>query len=66
MVTNIIIRVDDICDGYDFNDMRNWFISNYPQIPVSFYITDSHYPYKWNTSDWQAKRNNRPRPDQFI
>ncbi len=53
MVTNIIIRVDDICDGYDFADMRKWFISNYPQIPVSFYITDSQYPYRWRTKNWK-------------
>lgn len=52
MVTNIIIRIDDICDGFDFTDMRNWFISNYPQIPISFYITDSQYPYKWRTKNW--------------
>jgi peptidoglycan/xylan/chitin deacetylase (PgdA/CDA1 family) len=52
MAINIIIRVDDVCDKYDFDDLKNWFISNYPQIPVSFYITDSQYPYKWRKKAW--------------
>jgi len=52
MVLNIIIRVDDICDQYDFYNLKNWFISNYPQIPISFYITDSQYSYKWRKEVW--------------
>ena len=54
---NVIIRIDDICDRYDFYDLKNWFIENYPQIPLSIYITDSHYPYKWGKEVWNDIKN---------
>jgi len=54
MAIKIIIRVDDICDRYDFYDLENWFISNYPQIPISFYLMNTQYSYMWKNKDWIA------------
>jgi peptidoglycan/xylan/chitin deacetylase (PgdA/CDA1 family) len=56
-MVNIIIRIDDICDRYDFYDLRKWFIENYPQIPISFYVTDSHFSYKWGAELWRNVKN---------
>lgn len=50
----IIIRIDDICDRYDFYDLRDWFISNFPQIPVAFYVMATQYPYRWKGNVWNA------------
>lgn len=52
MTINIIIRVDDISDRFDFYDLKKWFIANFPQIPVCFYVQYSHYKYKWDKKVW--------------
>ena len=52
MTFNVIIRIDDIGDKYDFYDLRDWFISNYPRIPVCFYMMYSHYKYRWDKKVW--------------
>ncbi len=57
MSIKVIIRVDDICDRYDFYDLKNWFILNFPQIPVSFYIINSQYNYRWGKKVWNAIKN---------
>ena len=57
MTIKIIIRVDDICDQYDFSNLRNWFIENFPQIPVSFYVMDTQYNYRWRSKSWNQIKN---------
>ena len=52
MVAKVIIRIDDIGDKYDFYELKDWFISNYPKIPVVFYVVYSHYRYRWGKKAW--------------
>ncbi|MFX1277446.1 MAG: polysaccharide deacetylase family protein [Promethearchaeota archaeon] len=54
MVVKIIIRIDDIGNKYDFYELREWFISNYPEIPVAFYVMYSHYQYGWGKDAWDC------------
>ena len=54
---NVIIRIDDICDRYDFYDLRYWFISNFPQIPVAFYVMATQIPYSWRGNVWNIIKN---------
>ncbi|MFX1393591.1 MAG: polysaccharide deacetylase family protein [Promethearchaeota archaeon] len=54
MAVKIIIRIDDIGDKYDFYELRDWFISNYPKIPVAFYVVYSHYKYRWGIDVWKS------------
>ena len=57
MTIKIIIRVDDICDQYDFYDLRDWFTEKFPKIPVSFYAMDTQYPYRWRKKAWNQIKN---------
>ena len=52
MAAKVIIRIDDIGDKYDFYELRDWFNSKYPKIPVSFYVVYSHYQYRWGKKAW--------------
>ena len=53
MVLRVVIRIDDICDRYDFLELKGWFISHYPQIPISFYICYTHENYRWRGEIWK-------------
>ncbi len=57
MIIKIIIRVDDICDQYDFYNLRDWFIEKFPKIPISFYAMDTQYPYRWGKRAWNQIKN---------
>lgn len=57
MTVNIIIRIDDICDKYDFYELKKWFVSKYPLIPVSFYVMATHHYYYWNKKSWNEIKN---------
>lgn len=48
----VIIRIDDICDRFDFYNLRDWFLSNFPQIPVAFYVMATQYSYTWRGNIW--------------
>ncbi|MBD3342895.1 MAG: polysaccharide deacetylase family protein [Candidatus Lokiarchaeota archaeon] len=53
MTFQVIIRVDDIFDRYDFFELYKWFLSHYPEIPISFYIQNTHLDYLWDKSTWR-------------
>ncbi|MGQ4876305.1 MAG: polysaccharide deacetylase family protein [Promethearchaeia archaeon] len=57
MSVKIIIRVDDISDGYDLMELKSWFISHFPTIPVCFYIFQTHRSFMWKLSDWKTIKN---------
>ena len=50
---NVIIRIDDIFDKFDFEDLRKWFIKKFPQIPICFYISYTHLTYLWDIKIWK-------------
>lgn len=54
MAVKIVIRIDDIGDKYDFFELRDWFISNYPKIPIAFYVMYSQYRYRWGKDAWNS------------
>jgi len=57
VTVNVIIRIDDIFDKYDFYELKKWFVSNYPQIPISFYVMATHHSYYWNKKAWNEIKN---------
>ena len=54
MTVNVIIRIDDVSDRFDFFELEKWFLSNYPRIPISFYVNATHYPYRWRKRGWTS------------
>lgn len=57
MKTSVIIRIDDIKNTIDFNELKKWFVTNYPTIPVCFYVCYTQYKYFWKKSGWKAIRD---------
>ena len=54
MNVNIIVRIDDISDGLDFSELKEWILSNFPEVPISFYVSATQYNYRWRKKDWQS------------
>ena len=54
MKINVILRVDDIKNRFDFIELKNWFLKNYPRIPVCFYACNTNYKYMWKKSGWKS------------
>ncbi len=52
MGLKVIVRVDDISDKYGFLELRDWFIVNFPQISVAFYVENTDISYKWGMNVW--------------
>ncbi len=52
LTINVIIRVDDINNKFDFYDLRKWFLKKFPQIPVCFYVCSTHLRNKWDKWSW--------------
>lgn len=49
---NVIIRIDDIVDKYDIYELKSWFLSNFPNIPINVYLMATHHKYKWPKQVW--------------
>lgn len=52
MIVNVIVRIDDVSDRFDFFELEKWFLTNYPKIPISFYVNATQYPYRWRKKGW--------------
>ena len=52
MSIKVIIRIDDIKDQFDFNELKSFFIENFPQIPICFYVCKTHLRHFWKDSLW--------------
>lgn len=53
MPINVIIRIDDVVDKYDFYELKDWFLSNFKKIPIAFYVMATHQRYYWNREAWK-------------
>ncbi len=57
MPIKVIIRVDDVRDKFDIEDLSRWFIQKYPHIPLCVYIEATNFKCMWGKSGWKLVKN---------
>lgn len=57
MTVQVIIRIDDVADRYDLMELKEWFISKFPKIPIICYIEYSQYSFRWRKKAWETMKH---------
>ncbi len=57
LTIKVIIRVDDVRDKFDIEDLSEWFIQKYPHIPLCAYIEATNIKCMWGKSGWKLVKN---------